>query len=287
MRVHLSEDAWVWILAIGLFVTLLAAREAGGFLRVRVFGKPGHSGETSYEGFVLSAVLSLLAFLIGFTFNMALHRYEARRELVIAEANAIGSAYMRFQVLDAQDRGDAPRLLREYADLRLAYGRANQWEKPAIAAQSRRKRAEIEAETETAVLPFRSTALATSLLATTIEVSDLGVEREGINAARIPPRIFIMLAIYMAAAAAMLGHVMAGAAARHRPETTVLLGLFVFATMLILDIDSAQSGGVRVSQNAMEQLVQFFHEPFDEVRKFPSRPPQAATAGVGKPAGKK
>ncbi|HPU16762.1 MAG TPA: hypothetical protein PK808_11795, partial [Polymorphobacter sp.] len=62
------------------------------------------TGIDGQEGYITSAVLGLLALLMGFTFALAVDRFETRRVLVIAEANAIGSAYLRAQLLPEPHR---------------------------------------------------------------------------------------------------------------------------------------------------------------------------------------
>jgi hypothetical protein len=78
-------------------------------------GEETRSHVVTWEG----AVLGLAALLIGFTFAMAAGRYETRKQIVLTEANAIGTAYLRTQVLD-EPRGEELRaMLRRYVDQRL------------------------------------------------------------------------------------------------------------------------------------------------------------------------
>lgn len=245
----------VWLVAGGLLLLMILAREAGGWVRPRVVRAVAAGGETAYEGYILSAVLGLLAFLLGFTFNMGLDRYETRRDLVVQEANAISSAALRFEVLDEPQRSQAARMFATYAQTRLAYGHAVRAQKPPLVERSRSLRGQIEEMAESAVAPIRDTALASSILSSVIEVSDIGAEREAAVAATIPSRVITLLCAYMVASAAMLGFVMAGAPQRHRWETTLVCLLFVTALGLILDLDAPQTGAVQVSQEPMEVLV--------------------------------
>jgi hypothetical protein len=70
---------------------------------------------------VLTATLTLLGLLIGFTFSMAISRYDQRKNLEEAEANAIGTEYVRVDVLPAADAGKARDLLRRYLDQRILF----------------------------------------------------------------------------------------------------------------------------------------------------------------------
>jgi hypothetical protein len=70
-------------------------------------------------GSLVGAVLGLLAFILAFTFGMTASRFDARRQLVLQEANAIGTTYLRAGLLPPTQGLEVRRLLREYADVRL------------------------------------------------------------------------------------------------------------------------------------------------------------------------
>ena len=74
------------------------------------------------ESYLVGSMLGLLALLLAFSFSMALDRYEERRHLVIQEANAIGTAYLRTQLLDEPHRARLSGLLVDYTDNRIALG---------------------------------------------------------------------------------------------------------------------------------------------------------------------
>src|SRR5512135_2757213 len=70
-------------------------------------------------GEMVGATLALLAFMLAFTFGMAASRFEVRRGLVIDEANAIGTTYLRAGLLPEPFRVEVRKLLREYVSVRL------------------------------------------------------------------------------------------------------------------------------------------------------------------------
>src|SRR5262245_57762214 len=118
-----------WLDTAGLpFVTMfiVASLFAAGFIGIRLhrrFERPGPVQDTrstnSEEGYAITAVLGLLALLMGFTFSLAIDRYDVRRKLVIDEANAIGTAYLRAQLLGAPHRERISGLLARYVDNRI------------------------------------------------------------------------------------------------------------------------------------------------------------------------
>src|SRR5262247_2221551 len=71
--------------------------------------------------FVLGATLTLLGLIIGFTFSMAVSRYDQRKNYEEAEANAIGTEYVRADLLPAEDAAKVRALLRDYLDQRVLF----------------------------------------------------------------------------------------------------------------------------------------------------------------------
>lgn len=68
-------------------------------------------------------MLALTAFILAFTFAIVAERYDTRKELVRADANAIRTAYLRADFLPEPHRAESKRLLRTYLDRRLAFAR--------------------------------------------------------------------------------------------------------------------------------------------------------------------
>src|SRR6516162_6251068 len=95
-------------------IAVAGASELGRVFGVRAAGRGGNDVST-LEG----AVLGLLALMIGFTFAIALSRFEARRDAVLNEANAIGTTALRARLLPAPHGSDALKSLREYVQIRL------------------------------------------------------------------------------------------------------------------------------------------------------------------------
>lgn len=105
-------------LVLALFVVLLLAGEAG--YRYGRRSRSGTDDRTRSQAVTIQgAILGLLALLLGFTFAMAISRFDSRKELVVEEANAIGTAYLRARLLPEPERTEVLRLLRGYVDARL------------------------------------------------------------------------------------------------------------------------------------------------------------------------
>src|SRR3974390_3571735 len=109
----LDNYSLLTIFLVGLAV-VLGASEIGRWLGGRTEDR-GSSNVSTLE----SAVFGLLALMIGFTFAIALSRFEARRDAVLNEANAIGTTALRARLLPTPYRAEVLKSLREYVQIRL------------------------------------------------------------------------------------------------------------------------------------------------------------------------
>ena len=73
---------------------------------------------------IQGAMLGLLALLLGFTFSMAMSRFEVRKQQVLDESNAIGTTYLRAQLMPEPPRKEVSDLLRRYVEVRLQFYQA-------------------------------------------------------------------------------------------------------------------------------------------------------------------
>src|ERR1044071_9025717 len=106
------------VLVLSFIVLALSAR-LGAF-----FGKRGQLSEGPVRadfGIIQGATLTLLGLIIGFTFSMALNRYDQRKSLEKEEANAIGTEYSRAGLLPPADAAKVRPLLIRYLDQRIAF----------------------------------------------------------------------------------------------------------------------------------------------------------------------
>ncbi|MFC5579238.1 hypothetical protein ACFPOA_14585 [Lysobacter niabensis] len=249
----------LWLLGLLLFVALTVAREIGHALGERRRARLGRPGEGQFDdGITMASVLSLLALLIAFTFSLTLQRYDNRRALVIDEANALGTTWLRTQLLDEADRDRLQGLLRRYVDLRIEFGLANT---PHAELTAYRRTEAMQQEIWTALMqavaPHRTTPLAVMLVTTTNDAIDLAASRMAARDAHTPVRIMRILLIYALIAAGTMGY----HKGRYRSATTVLFLLLTLAATLIADLDRPTAGGIQVSQQPMIDLQRSIAAP--------------------------
>jgi hypothetical protein len=244
----------IWAIGLGLFALLIGMMLLGITVRRRTERKAASRNEDAQEGYIVSGALGLLALLLGFTFAMAIDRFDTRRSLVLEEANAIGTTYLRAQLLDEPHRGRLSRLLAGYTASRIRLAAADaRDERRALMAQSDDYQQRLWAATVAAVRPIRALAVSARFVDAMNATIDAGAARVASRRAHVPSRVLVMLAVYMLITAYILGYAMS--AARRRSATAVLLGLTTLAYTLILDIDRPTGGRVLESQAPMEDLL--------------------------------
>ncbi|MBT2134431.1 hypothetical protein KK137_08815 [Croceibacterium sp. LX-88] len=245
----------LWLAGIILVLACILAREAGSLLYRRVAGKSAKDEDNEAVSHIVGAILGLLAFTVGFTFSIALDRFDTRRTMVAEEATAIDTAYQRASLLDDPDRTKLQGTLREYAHTRVAPDGVMDDQVEAELRKDTVLRQRLWDETRTAVFPFRQTDQASSLVEAINDALNVGVRREAAGRAHVPSRILDVMILSLLITAGMLGYLLRDTKGTKRHASTILLILFVIMLVLIMDIDRPRDGSIRVPQRALEELV--------------------------------
>lgn len=205
-------------------------------------------------GAMVGASLGLLAFLLAFTFGFAASRFETRRTILLEEVNAIGTAYLRTATIPEPTRTESRGLWREYAEARLRG--AN----PAHTEAAIRRSVELQGELWRRAAALAETSPGSIVVGLYLQslnaVIDLHTKRvtESLRV-RVPAVIWLALYAITALAMAELGY-QTGLSGRRRPLSIPALALsFAAVILLIADLDRPATGMVRVSQQAMVELL--------------------------------
>ena len=203
-------------------------------------------------GTLVGSLLALMAFLLAITMGMASDRFDTRRGLVLTEANAIGTTYLRAGYLPAPYGEESRVLLREYVPLRI-----NTADRAGLAANIARSEViQKELWTRAEVVARDHSSDANALYIESLnEVIDLHASRviAGIYA-RVPETILVLLLIGSALTLAMVGY-SAGLTGRRSPLTAVVLVVALAAVLtIVIDLDRPRDGFVTVSQQPLIDL---------------------------------
>ena len=129
----------IWLFFVGTMVLVLVCVEVG-FELGRIAHRSADDEKEAPASGVSGAVLGLTAFILAFTFAIVAERYETRKQLVRADANAIRVAYLRADFLPQADRGESKQLLKTYLDRRLAFAQVGSPRTAGRGAAARRSR---------------------------------------------------------------------------------------------------------------------------------------------------
>jgi len=250
------DDAPLWLVGLLLLAAMLLAREGGLQLhrRLRRLADASEPG-SSDESYVMSGVFGLLALLMAFAFSLALDRYEERRALVVAEANAIGTLASRLHLLGA-DEGALHRELSRYAAARASAGRSEDPEQSArLFAKAEGVHDAFGAHLFGALARGPADARTTLLVQAYDSIGDIATERRAARAARLPGGVLALLMLYCVIGAGMLGYTLAGGGGRHRLASGIFFALLAFAFVTILDLDRPRGGAIKVPQIELERVA--------------------------------
>ena len=201
-------------ITLGSLLALIASFALGCWLHSRSFGaEKATSLEQSQAGLVVSGVLVLMGLLLGFTFSLALDRYEQRRMLVITEANAIGTSYLRAQLLDEPDRTRLSNLLIAYTDNRVELATAASDKKPLL-EKNDWLLTQIWAAVSAALDTPKGRAISTPLTLTFNELIDLDTERKVARTTSIPLSVLATLYVFLIVTAVVVRFVLERGRAR-------------------------------------------------------------------------
>jgi len=241
------------VIAPAILAALTVAATIGYRGHVWLLHRAGETESESHD-YLLSAVLGLLALLLGFTFSLALNRHEDRRNLVVQEANAIDTAWLRAQILEEPNKEAISQLLRAYLDARLDWSETD--DTGVLSARTVMLQQKLWAATGQAVRTEPNAQVTRALMDPMNQSFDLASARSAAGAAHVPNRVLTVLLLYAVLAAAMLGYT---AAAKGRPQriaTLCVLVAMTLALVMILDIDRPRSGAIQVSEQPLEELQQ-------------------------------
>jgi protein-S-isoprenylcysteine O-methyltransferase Ste14 len=205
-------------------------------------------------GVIIAAALTLLGLIIGFSFSMATTRYDQRKNYEEEEANAIGTEYLRVQVLPPADAVKIQQILRNYTDQRILFYRTkNRNALRQVNAETSRLQAELWNGVHAAAManPTCVTALAVS------GMNDV-INRQGYTQAawwnRIPTAAWGLMMSIAFACNVLIGYTSHSVGGKfHRFSLLPLIVAIAF--LLIADIDSPRGGLIHVRPQNLESLA--------------------------------
>lgn len=265
-------DAWLnlplTVIFIASVAALLAASEIGHFFGSRAYGE---ANVTTLE----ASVLGLLALMLSFTFAMALTRYDERRDAVLNEANAIGTAALRAGLLPAPHGVQSLKLFRDYVKVRLDITTRvpTQAELEAAIARSNELQQALWLQARAALAKDNAMAPTGLYIQALNETFDDQNKRLTAFRTRVPT--IVLVALYGVAGVAIAFAAYASGLERRRWRLPVyVMALLVAAVILLIqDVDRPSAGFVGVSQRPMIDAANTIASYSAEIEKgLPQKP---------------
>jgi hypothetical protein len=245
------------IAAAGVFLGILAFLAIGrrvGRRAIRRHGSGGLASTTSLE----AAVFALLGLLIAFTFSGALSRFDARRAQVVDEANAIGTAYLRIDMLPSTAQSRLRETFRDYTDARITTYR----KLPDLVAAREELARSLQLQSEIWAQAVAATRLPDSRPGTEVLVMPALNEMFDIATVRLmatqmhPPTIVFAMLIALALASALLAGYQSAddkGEVRNGVHQVGFAAIVAFTVYVIIDIEYPRLGWIRI--DAVDQVL--------------------------------
>jgi hypothetical protein len=237
------------------FPAMWLAAHAGAYLRRR--SVTPQDDEITELGIVLGAALTLLGLLIGFTFSMAVSRYDQRKNYEEAEANAIGTEYVRAGLLPAVEAAKVRALLKSYLDERVLFYTAQDTHLDQINAATLRLQDELWSAVQTPAAADRSAVMALAVAGMNDVLNSQGyTQASWWN--RIPVEAWILMLAIGISCNLLFGYNRRSTKRGHH-HLLALPMIVAFSFTLIADMESPRGGLIRVQPQNLLALASSLH----------------------------
>lgn len=257
MFFELFQSIPLFGLLILSFIVLFLAFEGGVFLGKKhlLISEPK---DKSPVGSIVAATLGLLAFLLAFTFGMSTSKFDNRRMLVIDEANAIRTTYLRAGYLPDPYRIEIRNLLNEYVSLRLEALSSGNIEQGVKRSEDLQDRLWLQAVAVAEKDPHSE--VIALFIESLNEVIEIHAKRVNLGIyVRIPIIIWIALFFVTILSIGSVGYQIGLIHAHYLGISLLLILTFSSVIVLIADLDRPQEGFIKVSQRSLIDLIDKFN----------------------------
>lgn len=235
-----------------LTLLLLAVVIEAGYQTANRFGIQADANRKDQLSAIRDGLFLLVSLLLGFTLALAAPRYAERRSLLVDEANAIGTAYLRAGTLPHPNRDQAQQLLTEYVNARLDLDSAGLDSILATRAAARAKQIQVQLwQNLIEVTKNDRSAVSTAYMNSLNQLIDLHEKRLSALENRIPHSVWLLILSVSTIAVFTRGLTLA----RRFWLTLFLVPLTIaIVVALIADLDTPSSGLIRLDQRAMQRV---------------------------------
>jgi ABC-type glycerol-3-phosphate transport system permease component len=262
MEFFMDVDLFLALGGIILLPVMLITLEIGrriGLRRLAEDPEGARAGVSAVEG----AVFALFGLLIAFTFTSAASRYEGRRDLLVQHANAIGTAWLRLDLLPADVQSELRKDFRQYMDLVIKLSRlaGNPQDVDQGMVEVGKLQDNIWKLAETAAARDSRPFVATLVLPALNDMFDLGASRFAAGKYHISPVIIALLLFLSVLASLLAGYGMASSRRRNWLHMVIFAALVTLTLFVIIDLELPRHGliGMEKFDQILIDLRQSMH----------------------------
>jgi len=245
--------------AVILLAVLLSSLEIGYWLGKRTKIHQGANVISGSKDIALGPMFALLGLIMAFTYAFTVSRADQRKQVIVDEANTIGTAFLRTELTSEPGRSELRRLLLDYARTRVAntaISKDTQAFKKAV-ARSMMVQAELWPATVRMVKNKGGSPgpLEISIVQAVNEVLDMQGQRAKNATDRLPGVTLLMLVFIAAASLAVAGFNSGLSGSLNRWRMTILTSVLAMVMLIIIDFDLPMRGFIEVSQMPLEKVI--------------------------------
>jgi hypothetical protein len=247
----------VWAVLFGLLAT---AGECGFRLGHRRAGAQQQSAETERTGIstITASMSALLAFTLGLTISFAQNRFEARRDLVVQEANTIGTAWLRARLVGEPEGVAIAALVEEYAKVRLDFTAGTKESETApLLARTNALQAQMWRLT-TDLARRMPTPITAALIAALNDMFDASLAQRFAFTSRIPASLALAILVGSMLTVGAIGYLLGAIGNRHAALSGLSLLMWAGAVLLIIDFNRPRLGSIRVNPAPLVWTIEGF-----------------------------
>ena len=244
----------LWVIFLLTTVLCIGEVEIGATLARFALRRNGQKEPDGPLGSLVGALLGLLAFMLAFTFGLAASRFDTRRQLVLEEANSVGTTYLRAGLLPQSQSLEVRRLLRGYVDLRLSAHRDNMSE---VLRETDKLQDQLWSQAKSLTATDMDSELRSLFISSLNETIDLHQSRVTVGLQyRVPGVVWGIMYLLTLLSMLAVGYQVGMSGVRRLRGTPIVAAAFSLVIAMVADIDRPGEGFVRVSQQPIADVQQ-------------------------------
>ena len=240
----------------GIVTLLLLALAEAGCRFGLAYRQRNPDAAVGHSGSVQGAVLGLLGLLLGFSFAMAVGRYDIRRSLVVDEANSIGTTWLRADFLPAPHQQEVKELLKRYTQIKLEDGKTETTREATTRSQAEIAgiHSALWSHANAAALE-KPTPVTASFITTLNETIDFDSTHKAALRNHVPGAVWLLMLVVSGCGAWASGYGSGTGGLRSAFNQWVFPLLIGIVITLIADVDRPNQGLIGVSQEPLQELL--------------------------------